>query len=645
MGGFCLKKFSNYFFTFVLLLGFLAIGSTSAKAATVNSHTEGINYLININALSPSTNTTSPVTRAQFASFITKSLNLTTEGDATFTDVAKDATNYSDISKAVKAGIVTGYTDNTFKPNEPISRVHMAVMLNRMLEYKKVPLKTAPLAFEDADKILADYQDAVAVGAALNIIQGKKGYFMPQDNATIAQAATFIVRTVKVIDPKLEVPEVKPSEKPTPPPAITGKYVVKEVQHGQLIAKSSFPTLTEARAAMANADQVVTLNNRIIEMKSGFAVTNKYIPYRSQTINDQLAVAENTELEFISSDGVNAKVSLSGQIGTVSLNDVTLYPFSLAKGRAYYANVNGELTHYLYKHSANQYYASYTIGKAPDFMKPGERYYSWNGMNFTGGGTTAEAYNYYQFLPARTKTNYTAAELDAYIMTMLRSLDANGGIWVNGAQQKNIASRSKLIGLGEPLKRIEQKYQINAMLILSLAQHESAYGMSKHAQELNNLFGLYVYDTNPLNKKFNSIEANIDELVNKFLQPNYLTPTGPYANGGAVGSKAVGFNMKYASDPFWGAKIAGHYYRAEKTMGFKDANQPYTLGLTTSALPVRTVATLHNNTPFFTYKRAGMPVAITSDNIADWYEVLSDKLHSAPIYAPKANVRIIPTTK
>ena len=123
-----MKKFSNYFFTFVLLLGFMAIGSTSAKAATVNSHTEGINYLININALSPSTNTTSPVTRAQFASFITKSLNLTTEGDATFTDVAKDAANYSDIRKAVEAGIVTGYTDNTFKPNEPISRVHMAVL-------------------------------------------------------------------------------------------------------------------------------------------------------------------------------------------------------------------------------------------------------------------------------------------------------------------------------------------------------------------------------------------------------------------------------------------------------------------------------------------------------------------------------------
>ena len=95
------------------------------------------------------------------------------------------------------------------------------------------------------------------------------------------------------------------------------------------------------------------------------------------------------------------------------------------------------------------------------------------------------------------------------------------------------------------------------MLILALAQHESAYGMSEQAQNLNNLFGLCVYDTNPLNKNFESVMTNINELITKFWQPNYITPTGPYANGAVVGSKAFGFNVKYASDPYWGEKIAG----------------------------------------------------------------------------------------
>ena len=35
-------------------------------------------------------------------------------------------------------------------------------------------------------------------------------------------------------------------------------------------------------------------------------------------------------------------------------------------------------------------------------------------------------------------------------------------------------------------------------------------------------------------------------------------------------------NYKYASDAYWGEKIAKHYYRMDKALGFKDYNQ-YTI--------------------------------------------------------------------
>ena len=166
---------------------------------------------------------------------------------------------------------------------------------------------------------------------------------------------------------------------------------------------------------------------------------------------------------------------------------------------------------------------------------------------------------------------------------------------------------------------------------------------------LNNLFGLYVYDTNPLNKNFESIAVNINELVEKFLQPNYITPGGTpgknYANGAVIGSKAMGFNVKYASDPYWGAKIAGHYYRAEKAMGFKDAGNPYTIGITTTTgLNVRTEPTT-GNSPLFTYVRSGMPVIVTSSDTNGWYEVLSDKLHTGPAHVTKEYIQLIDTVK
>ncbi len=169
--------------------------------------------------------------------------------------------------------------------------------------------------------------------------------------------------------------------------------------------------------------------------------------------------------------------------------------------------------------------------------------------------------------------------------------------------------------------------------------------MSDHAQNLNNLFGLYVYDTNPLNKKFDSVEANINELVEKFLQPNYITPGGRYTNGAVVGSKAIGFNVKYASDPFWGAKIAGHYYRAEKALGFKDANNPYKIALTTTAgLNVRADAST-SQSPLFTFSKSNMPVIVTDTSANGWYQVVSDKLNTEPGYISKDYIKFINTVK
>ena len=108
-------------------------------------------------------------------------------------------------------------------------------------------------------------------------------------------------------------------------------------------------------------------------------------------------------------------------------------------------------------------------------MKPNEKYYSWNGIYFTNGDGSSKgnAYNYYQFLPARATTQYTAQEIDDYITEKLAEMESSGA-----SIYKDATTKSKLIGLGTALKEVEASYQINAMLILALAQHESAYGMS-----------------------------------------------------------------------------------------------------------------------------------------------------------------------
>lgn len=645
---------------------------SQANAATNfegHTHQDGLNYLLKKDAIVPTTNANQTVTRAEFASYLVKSLKLTEVNDKEFTDVPSNHPYYDDIKKAVTADIVSGYGNNTFEPNQPISRLHMAVMLDRLMAYLELEKPDAALSFNDADAIYGPYKDIIARVAAVGIIQGSNGNFMPNDNATIGQSSSFIVRTMKLAkDPDALNPsgEVKPSEKPgtgnngnenekpeqpekpTEPekpttPPVNNKFMVQNIEHGRLNAGTGYATLAGAKKAMTTSTQVITQNGKIIDMNAGFVVTKIYRGPKSETINDSVAVGENTEMEFISSNGSQVKVNLAGQVFTYNIADLDLIPFAMSPGRAYYTNKGGELVHTLFKHSSKQYYASYVVGKAPGFMREGEKYYSWNGIHFSDsrGVKAGESYNYYQFLPARSKTNYTAAEIDTYIMQQLKNLQASGS-----AMYKDAPTKSKLIGLGAPLKRIEAKYNINAMLILALAQHESAYGMSKHAQDLNNLFGLYVYDTNPLNKNFPTIEDNVNELVNKFWQPNYITPGGMFANGGVVGSKALGFNIKYASDPFWGAKIAGHYFRADKMMGYKDAGNPYKIGLTAGTnLAMRSTAS-NNSSVAFTYKRSGMPVIISDDtSSASWYGLLSDKFGVDQVYLPKTNVRVIPTVQ
>ncbi|MGE7094330.1 S-layer homology domain-containing protein [Lysinibacillus sp. NPDC048646] len=607
----------------------------SADELSGHAHENGLRYLISNNAIVQDANGSyrpnDNVTRGEFASYLSKVLKLEANDGKVFTDVPDTYMYLTDIQLAATAGIITGYADGTFKPDAAISRQHMAIMLERAIDYLKIPKSTSSITFKDSAAIIKDYRPAVAVGAHLGIINGSNGYFMPEKNATIGQAATFIQRLMLLSgDSTVD----------------TSTYAIKEIANGTLVGNQGYSSFDAADKALTKNTQVIVQEDKIVKMTSGYAVTNKYVALNSETIKDQISVAGNTEMEYISSDATQVKVRLAGQVGYLNQADVTLIPFSLSKGRAYYTNENGEIKHTLFDYNTNKYSSSYVYGKAPAFMKQGEKYFSWNGIYFTNGNGSSkgEAYNYYQFLPARATTQYTAEELDAYIMNKLAEIESTGI-----TLYKDATTKSKLIGLGQTLKEIEANSKINAMLILALAQHESAYGMSDHAQKLNNLFGLYVYDTNPLNKEFESVAVNINELVEKFLQPNYITPGGSpgrnYANGAVVGSKELGFNVKYASDPYWGAKIAGHYYRAEKALGFKDASNPYTIGLTTSTgLNVRTDAST-SNSPLFTYARSGMPVIVTNTGTNGWYEVLSDKLHSGTAYISKEYIQVINTVK
>lgn len=111
---------------------------------------------------------------------------------------------------------------------------------------------------------------------------------------------------------------------------------------------------------------------------------------------------------------------------------------------------------------------------------------------------------------------------------------------------------TNLQGLGKDFKKAEEKYEVNAILLMGMAKHETGNGHSYLAKTKNNLFGFNAIDQDPINSAntFKDKGESIDHVA-KFLKENYLSEDGKYYNG--ISTKSIG--KLYASDPEWSNKV------------------------------------------------------------------------------------------
>ncbi|OPA73716.1 hypothetical protein BVG16_26865 [Paenibacillus selenitireducens] len=138
------------------------------------------------------------ISRAEFAAILARALNLP-DGDALqFADVSNiPAWAQPAISKAVKAGIITGYDDKTFKASKTISRSEIAAMAARGL---KVTAGSGDgLSFADNAAIPAWAKGWIEAAVDKGIIKGRDGNkFAPSAGATRAEATVIVLRMLEV---------------------------------------------------------------------------------------------------------------------------------------------------------------------------------------------------------------------------------------------------------------------------------------------------------------------------------------------------------------------------------------------------------------------------------------------------------------
>jgi|GEM_PF-2336069 len=135
-----------------------------------------------------------PITRAEIAAILTRimGLNPQTAPNPNFADVQSTHWAFGYISAVVNAGIMQGYPDRTFRPDQSITRAELATVMVRARGL--FPLIVAPPTFPDiAGHWAAGYIEAAQ--RAMFITGYPSGDFRPDQSITRAETVTLIDRS------------------------------------------------------------------------------------------------------------------------------------------------------------------------------------------------------------------------------------------------------------------------------------------------------------------------------------------------------------------------------------------------------------------------------------------------------------------
>ena len=291
-----------------------------------------------------------------------------------------------------------------------------------------------------------------------------------------------------------------------------------------------------------------TINGKDYTFQSnGKWISDTAAYYKVKPITANVYSASGEKLSYISQgsivaiDGAEAKdgrlpVKISGLSGYMNKSDLVAVS-SDSDFIPHYATDGNYLYHELSP------YASIRVAPHSSSMAIGKKYYSADGINFEN--FTVE--NPFLFRDLRKPSNYTAEELDKVYSLM------------------NIKG-SRLAGKGAIFKEAEERYKINALYLIAHSALESSWGRSQIAKDKNNFFGIAAYDTTPYDsaKSFDDVDKGILGAA-KWIRENYIDNGRTY-----LGNKSSGMNVLYASDPYWGEKIASIMMSINSKLGEKD---------------------------------------------------------------------------
>ena len=350
------------------------------------------------------------------------------------------------------------------------------------------------------------------------------------------------------------------------------------------------------------------------------------------------------DVPIIEDNGQVVKIEVSGYTGYIkkqendgSLNIITV-PINQVNNLSHYTvNSNNELVHAISSDiTSTPKYSYQTLGPAPSFMTQNTTYYSYDGNYFytdinrlisdtkldnhnNAINSNNPYYNYYQYLPGRSKTSYTEDDINKYF-------------------EEYTPSDSLLRNTGKFFIKAQNEYGANAALLVGIAMNESDRGTSNLAKTKFNIFGANAKDGYVQGAdKFSSIEECIMRVSNYSFSNGYFNPKSWKYNSSVLGNKSIGANVRYASDPYWSEKAIKRMYQFDKFLGadtgLKDYNR-YLLGMYTNETSVKNTSNkeLYSILPQNTRTKntckgqVGDTTIVLGDNNASTYNIRPDRI-------------------
>lgn len=374
-------------------------------------------------------------------------------------------------------------------------------------------------------------------------------------------------------------------------------YVVQDSNSG---FSETFETYYEANSFyidnLDNYDNLVLIeNDKVIDMEYGIVEFTNLVEYYSIDRNekDYLSGVFGVDGVYLYTKQDNVYFMVSGDRGYTDINNVLLHPYeTLDVSITNYSTKSDYLYHNIKTQLSYEYYSnSLCLDFKPSFMGNDSTYYSYDGHYFYNNFYTMsddyrnETYDnaineypyyvYYQYLPHRSLSNYSLAEIEDYFYNnllidgkLIDCIDYNS----DGAAEE--INKSQLYDELDEFYNCQNIYGANMMMLISSALVESSYGRSLTSYLSNNLYYNAAYETEfeRNNDRYNDVSNSIYSHAKYFISDLYSNYLKKNYNGTYYGNKAGGINIEYTLDHYYGEIASSEYFKLDRILGLKDYN-------------------------------------------------------------------------